>query len=711
MAKRIHIPEVTGDVAITVVSKLISSEGDGTETVPCVSISLDKSFLSFENLNSNNILNATVLPTNCTESIIWTSSDSNIAKVANGIVTSVSDGYCTITATCGGMSAKCTVTVESEQVDSPNEDGTTEKIPCTGITISQSIINSTSVPENIQISATLTPSNTTDEISWVVFDKTVAFIDKDGVVTTIGNGETQIHAYCGDYSAYTTLVVNDSTLNEDALIDFMLDIEQPTTDTAFDGEIIIKEKKYNTLTCYPIPGSYLEKGTIYWSCYQPEIIGINTTTGQDQSLYPGKNGEATLTVSYDLGTEGYKRKKYKVIVAIDYELENTEILYDSPTIVMEGCKARASQDGVTQYFDVSYCENPGCPGYNSYLTLTDEYGLTHYLALLDKGTSPFGKNGLHLDSGGWFTLSGSQSGSSYSLNPSLLSWNNFDNWNCTIQNVNDSFPSELLTRALSIYNQTFPGLNMTVDQNSTSTIEMSNEVLDDTQPAFIRMNYSDESFMIYFNEDQVTERSDEYSPENIEWLSTTVHELGHTLGVGDEAAHLPSMYDYGRPYDKNTCIQPNDIAFIKYLHKELYDMDLLTYQEHTNPLNGHASLQENKVYKNYTPNIESKTFFANIPYNNIEEHSDIIVNCKLQYVETRTINISKTRVMELDYNIYNIIDYDCEKGELVNNQLKIPVDASFIEITEDNQYKLYLKKYDNCPCSLSDLYQGIEVIK
>ena len=173
---------------------------------------------------------------------------------------------------------------------------------------------------------------------------------------------------------------------------------------------------------------------------------------------------------------------------------------------------------------------------------------------------------------------------------------------------------------------------MTVDQNSTSTIEMSNEVLDDTQPAFIRMNYSDESFMIYFNEDQVTERSDEYSPENIEWLSTTVHELGHTLGVGDEAAHLPSMYDYGRPYDKNTCLQPNDIAFIKYLHKELYDMDLLTYQESTNPLNVQTLSNENEQYKQYIPEMESKAFFACIPFDDIEEHSDVIVNCKLQSI-------------------------------------------------------------------------------
>ena len=69
--------------------------------------------LSATSLTLNNdtpqTLTATVVPSGST--VTWTSSDESVATVVGGIVTGVSNGSCVITATAGGRSANCAVTV------------------------------------------------------------------------------------------------------------------------------------------------------------------------------------------------------------------------------------------------------------------------------------------------------------------------------------------------------------------------------------------------------------------------------------------------------------------------------------------------------------------------------------------------------------------------------------------------------------------------
>lgn len=55
-------------------------------------------------------------PENAAEkpSVVWSGSDTNVAVVANGKVTTMKAGAVIITATAGGFSAKCTLTVEND---------------------------------------------------------------------------------------------------------------------------------------------------------------------------------------------------------------------------------------------------------------------------------------------------------------------------------------------------------------------------------------------------------------------------------------------------------------------------------------------------------------------------------------------------------------------------------------------------------------------
>ena len=54
---------------------------------------------------------ATVTPDNCTQPVVWSVSPEGIVTVNNGLVTAVTNGEATVTATCGSQSATCTVTV------------------------------------------------------------------------------------------------------------------------------------------------------------------------------------------------------------------------------------------------------------------------------------------------------------------------------------------------------------------------------------------------------------------------------------------------------------------------------------------------------------------------------------------------------------------------------------------------------------------------
>lgn len=88
-----------------------SSGGGSGETVPATGISLDKTTLSFTD-SATQTLVATVEPSDTTDKVVWTSNAESVATVTNGVVKPLSNGSATITATCGSVSATCSVTVD-----------------------------------------------------------------------------------------------------------------------------------------------------------------------------------------------------------------------------------------------------------------------------------------------------------------------------------------------------------------------------------------------------------------------------------------------------------------------------------------------------------------------------------------------------------------------------------------------------------------------
>ena len=89
---------------------------ESLKVIECVTISLNNTNLILNSGTLSQELTATVLPSDCTEKVVWFSSDENVATVTNGVVVAVNNGNCVINAVCGAKIASCNVKVSLDCV-------------------------------------------------------------------------------------------------------------------------------------------------------------------------------------------------------------------------------------------------------------------------------------------------------------------------------------------------------------------------------------------------------------------------------------------------------------------------------------------------------------------------------------------------------------------------------------------------------------------
>lgn len=78
-------------------------------------------------------------------------------------------------------------------------------VPCTAIALDESSLN-IAIGGTEELTATLTPSNTTDTLSWASSDDTVASV-ANGVITAVGLGAAVITATCGQQTATCAVAI------------------------------------------------------------------------------------------------------------------------------------------------------------------------------------------------------------------------------------------------------------------------------------------------------------------------------------------------------------------------------------------------------------------------------------------------------------------------------------------------------------------------
>ncbi len=190
-------------VIITVITAACSKNSE----VPVSSISINNTELKLR-IGEESHLKATVLPADATETFVeWSTSDSYVATVSPaGVVTAQSPGIATVSASCGGLSATCKVTVIK---------------PVTAISLSDESLT-LGTGKTHQLTATVSPEDASEKnIAWNSSNSSCATVSQDGLITAIAPGTATVTASCGGFSAACQvtvyIAVTSITLNVDKI--------------------------------------------------------------------------------------------------------------------------------------------------------------------------------------------------------------------------------------------------------------------------------------------------------------------------------------------------------------------------------------------------------------------------------------------------------------------------------------------------------------
>lgn len=220
-------------------------------------------------IGDENTINATIVPENATsKKIIWTSSDESVATVsADGLVTLISDGTATITAsTVDGAAATCEVIVDSEH------------LAVESISLSRDSIDLAAGGETFGLKAFITPIGATyKDVFWGSSDESVATVSNDGVVTPVSVGfavisATSIEGKVATCDVYVSVPVSEIVIDKTLTLDV-------------EGHAILEAK------VIPEDASVSD---IKWSSSDDSVVKVSSRGGRVTAVSPGT---ATITAT------------------------------------------------------------------------------------------------------------------------------------------------------------------------------------------------------------------------------------------------------------------------------------------------------------------------------------------------------------------------------------------------------------------------------
>ena len=253
---------------ILLVSTLVLLFSCALKEVPVSSISLSQSLAEMI-IGETLQLTATISPSDATEqAIAWTSSNQSVATVSNsGLVTALSEGSSIITASAGGKSTVCNVSVSKGYV------------AVTSITLNKTEL-SLKKGQTETLVAIVSPDDATEPtVTWSSSDNKVATVDQNGKVNAISLGSTQITAKAGDKTAICNVSVEPIIATSVKII-----IEKLTMD--------LKETQ---ALSYELSPEDCESVEMNWSSSDESILSVDA----DGLCTAISEGIVTVTVSND----------------------------------------------------------------------------------------------------------------------------------------------------------------------------------------------------------------------------------------------------------------------------------------------------------------------------------------------------------------------------------------------------------------------------
>lgn len=269
---RAEVSTVLGNMVDTSLRKTFILEASSLSSTTVISLS--SSTLTLK-VGQQQTLVPKVTPTNDDMTIIWTSSNPNVASVnRNGVVSGLDAGTTRITAkTSDGASSSCTVTVQKD-----------ERQP-----ISLSIVPSSitiGVGETEMISAKADPADIDTEVIWTSSNPNVASVNRNGEVRGVEAGEVRITAETDNgIRAYCTVIVEKT----------ITDTVQPVGISLPRDTTYIKVGQQTTLSCTIYPSNATTKLT--WTAMTPDIVSVD----QSGNIVGLKEGMGYVSAETDNG--------------------------------------------------------------------------------------------------------------------------------------------------------------------------------------------------------------------------------------------------------------------------------------------------------------------------------------------------------------------------------------------------------------------------
>ncbi len=223
---------------------------------------------------------------------VWSSSDESVATVsADGTITAVGKGTCTITALYNNISYIINVVSEYDPSDIQQPTDPAEQLIGT--------VNLSNSTPSRKISATAPEGQT---IQWSSTDTSVAVVDDEGTVTAKGSGNCRIYAVIGNFRYYAEIV---STY----------DPSQKIEPKDLGGITLTNEKPTFQVTLNSVP----EGAEMVWSSSDESIASVDQN-GLVTGISSGSckiniliNGaEYFITVDSTVTKEGQTQKEYTI---------------------------------------------------------------------------------------------------------------------------------------------------------------------------------------------------------------------------------------------------------------------------------------------------------------------------------------------------------------------------------------------------------------
>ena len=210
-------------------------------------------------------LSALISPSNATDKdVIWASSKQSVATIdKSGLVTAIAEGTSNITATAGGKTGTCLVTVNKRVVEVSSIELNKKEL---------SLVEE----EEFTLVATVKPDNATEKtVTWTSSDSSVATVE-NGRVAAIKQGTASITARAGNKSASCVVSVSKKVV---AVTEVLLD----------KTSLSLVEGDEATLTATVRPDNATDK-TITWSSSAPTVAKV-----ENGKVVAVMGGSATIT--------------------------------------------------------------------------------------------------------------------------------------------------------------------------------------------------------------------------------------------------------------------------------------------------------------------------------------------------------------------------------------------------------------------------------